>query len=638
MLSIKSIAHDQAAIDSLFGLIKKEKAEKKLALYYSQIAEEYYLNYPDSAIKYCHIGMRYSEKIKDISDLSYYHNFLGVLYKNTASYDSAVFHFEKAIILYYQDDFERGAASAKNNLGQAQKLKGDYDQALDNFYSSLEIFEKYKDTLSIGEVHSNIGSLLLEINEYKAAEEHFIISRNQYKLANAKLQEAWILQDLGNLKLKTGNATAAKEYFTNSSKIWKSFDRIKEYNYCMIRLAEAEAMNGNLEIAVNLLINAENEFHKVNNLQGVSETLMLRGKVEYLRTNYNLAIEFLLKSMIISDFVKSGQLQLNVYYDLYKSYKAIGDYENAIIFQDKFTALKDSLFNENRQKFMIEYQTKLNLANKEYFIKQLEDSAKQQKIINEYISLKSKQKQNGIYALIILISIISFLIYLIFKRYKTTRRLNKELEESLKEREILIREVHHRVKNNLQIISSLLNLQSEKTEGQSVEQILRVSQARIEAMSIIHANLYKSSKLSEISFKEYVENLCLYIASSFNIASRNISFKINISQIVLPIDQLVPCGLIINELVTNCIKHAFDEKNENVIIITCSSLQSDKGEIVKISISDNGKGLPEGFDIKNTKSLGLRLSFGLAGQLQSELLFKNENGLKIEFNFTNQLK
>ncbi len=633
-----AICQNSHAIDSLQKEVSKQKEGKSKSFIYSQIAEEYYFNLPDSALKYCYLGMKISEKDNDISDLSYYHNFLGVLYKNIAVFDSAVYHFQKAIPLYYQDDFERGAASAKNNLGKVQKLQGNYDQALDSYYSSLEIFEKYQDTLNIGELHSNIGALLLEINEFDAAEEHFLISRNQYKLAKAELQEAWILYDLGNLKLKVKDAAGARYYFTNSSKIWKSFDRIKDYNNCMLRLAEAEMLSGNYPRAVSLLTDAEKEFHKINHLQGVSETLMLRGRAEYYLKNYNSAIDYLKQSMGISDFVKTGQLRLNIYHDLSQSYRALGDYKNAFEYQEKYISINDSIFSQNRQKMMIEYQTKLNVANKEYFIHQLEDSATKQKIINENISLKNEQKQNSIYLLILTIGLISIFVYLIFRRYKKTRELNEKLNEALKEREILIREVHHRVKNNLQIISSLLNLQSEKIEGQSVEEILRVSQARIEAMSMIHENLYKSSKLSEISFKEYVENLCSYISSSFSTSSKNINFNININQVNLEIDQLVPCGLIINEIVTNSIKHAFGKNADNIISIECSSEKTDNGELVSITISDNGKGIPEGFDIKKTKSLGLRLSLGLAKQLHSELLFKNENGLKTEFKFINQVK
>lgn len=637
LCNVSAFSQDKHVIDSLRKAASKEKDAKVKSLLYSQIAEEYYFNIPDSALKYCYLGLSISETRNDISDLSYYHNFLGVLYKNIAIYDSAVYHFEKAIPLYYKDDFERGAASAKNNLGKAQKLQGNYDQALVNYYSSLEIFEKYKDTLNIGEVHSNIGALLLEINEFDAAEEHFLISRNQYQLAKADLQEAWILYDLGNLKLKTGNTAEAKTYFTNSSKIWKSFDRIKDYNNCMLRLAEVEILSGNYTQAVEYLINTEKEFYKINHLQGVSETLMLRGRAEYYLKNYNSAIDYLKSSLEISDFVKSGQLRLNIYRDLYKSYKALGDFKNAIEYQDLYINLNDSIFNLNRQKMMIEYQTKLNLTNKEYFIKQLEDKAVQQKIINENISLKSKQKQNGIYLLIFVICLISVFVFLIYRRYKKTNELNEKLNEALKEREILIREVHHRVKNNLQIISSLLNLQSEKTDANSAEEILKVSQARIEAMSMIHENLYKSTKLSEISFKEYVENLCSYISSSFSMESRNIKFTLNIEEVNLSIDQLVPCGLIINELVTNSIKHAFDGNSENIIFINCITEKIDKGEMIKLVIADNGKGLPENFDIKKTKSLGLRLSYGLAKQLKSDMVLTSENGFNAEINFLNLL-
>lgn len=640
LMFVANLVHSQDyhTIDSLKNLIKSEKSEKKLALYYSLIAEQYYFNFPDTAIYYCNKGMRYSEKNKDISDLSYYHNFLGVLYKNIAVYDSAIIHFEKAIPLYYQDEFERGAASAKNNLAQAQKLKGDYDEALDNFYSSLSIFEKYKDTLNIGELHSNIGALLLEIDELNAAEEHFQISRRQYQLANAELQEAWIVQDLGNLKLKQNDPKTAKRYFMEALTIWKKFDRIKEYNNCVLRLAESEMLIGEYTHAASLLEKTIDDFYKVNNLQGVSEAWMLLGKIDRLSGDYSNAIEQLNKSLEVSGIVKSDQLLMNIYNNLYLSYKAIEKPSEALKYHELFVAIKDSLFSTNRQKMIAEYQTKLNLANKEYFIKQLEDSTRQQQVINQYISRQNRQKQISIYGLVAVVVIILLLIYLIFKRYKTTRRLNDELEVALKEREVLIREVHHRVKNNLQIISSLLNLQADKTENESAGELLRISQSRIEAMSMIHENLYKSAKLSEINFNDYVENLCSYIGSSFNISARNIKFITCINKVNLDIDKLVPCGLIINELVTNSIKHAFESNYENEISINCKSEMIDGRENVELIVSDNGKGMPADFDLSRAKSLGLRLTYGLAKQLQANMFIKNEGGFKAIITFKNDAK
>ncbi|PKP17617.1 MAG: hypothetical protein CVU05_15225 [Bacteroidetes bacterium HGW-Bacteroidetes-21] len=620
---------NQSIVDSLLGKLPYAKTEKAKATIYSKVAEQFYINVPDSALKYCYKGMSCSERINDISDMAYFHTFIGVLFKNITLYDSAIYHFNKSIELNKKDDFEKGVAGSLNNLGQVYRLKGEYDKALNSYYSSLEIFEKFKDTLNIGELHSNIGALLVKIQEYDAAEEHFKISRKQYKLAGVKLQEAWILYDLGNLKMKTGKMDSAEVYILESSKVWKKFNNVRGYNNCMLRLGEIKMDKKQYDKAAEIFNKAIREFEEVNNLQGVSEGLMLLGRVQFLQKKYVSAIENLKKSLDISDFVQSNQLQMDVYLDLSKCYKELNQFDLAFGYMEKFLLLKDSVFSQNKSKLIAEYQTKLNLLNKEVEIQQLEDSTQRQALKNDFILKENSQKQKSIYLLIVSILFVLIMLFLLFKRNKTNIKLNKELNVALKEREVLIREVHHRVKNNLQIISSLLNLQSEHVETANPVDMLKVSQSRIEAMSMIHENLYKSSQLSEINFREYVENLCRYIDTSFSLSEKGIHLEHEIDPVHVDLDKMVPCGLIINELITNSVKHAFHDQPDKVIQIKCTALKGN----VRIEISDNGSGLPSGFDIKQSKSLGLRLANGLVKQLNSKLLLENDKGMRAVFEF-----
>lgn len=210
---------------------------------------------------------------------------------------------------------------------------------------------------------------------------------------------------------------------------------------------------------------------------------------------------------------------------------------------------------------------------------------------------------------------------------------NTQLTKSLEEREILIKEIHHRVKNNMQIIASLLNMQSEKSQNDDLKSELKISQSRIEAMAMIHENLYKSEMLSEINTKEYFGDLCNYIQNSFNFDENRINLKKNIENIKIDIDKIVPCGLIVNELITNSIKYAFDDKqNSKIIEFTCKQHKN----LIIITVHDNGKGLPPGFDISNSKTIGLRLATGLANQLQSKLFLENKTGLCAKFQFQNK--
>lgn len=627
----KVYSQDFKHVDSIKTVISTESKPAELCLLYSEIATEYYYNYPDSALHYCYIALDYAKESNSITDLSYLCNFIGVLYKNTTQYDSAINYFNLAVPYYEQNDFERGKASALNNLAQTYKLMGYYELALNNYYESLEIFEKHNDTLYIGELHSNIGAVFLEIDDFNAAEEHFQISRNHYSLANSFFKEAWALYDLGSLALKKGELIQAKEYFKNSRNIWISKNRIKEKNDCSLRIAEIDILLGNCKNIIASVSPLVISYDTLNNMQGIAESNLILGKAYSCQNDFQKAIEHLLLAKNVAEQTQTEKLQLPIYNELYLAYKTTSDYPNALKFLELHQNLKDSIISDSKQKLMAEFQIKFNVANKEYFIKQLEDSTKQQQLINELISKENSRKQTSIYVLIVAMGIIIFFIYNIYKRNKKYSLLNRELNSSLKEREALLREVHHRVKNNLQIISSLLNLQSDKAEiGTSEYQTLKISQSRVDAMSMIHESLYKSEKISNINFSEYVDDLCKYISTSFGLSNNNILLVVDVENNLIDIDKMVPCGLIITELITNSIKHAFSENDSNKTIKIHGHII---GEKYRLAISDNGKGLSKDYEISNSDTLGLRLVRGLVKQIKGTIEIKNDNGMSTIIDF-----
>ncbi|MCD6162850.1 MAG: PAS domain S-box protein [candidate division Zixibacteria bacterium] len=208
----------------------------------------------------------------------------------------------------------------------------------------------------------------------------------------------------------------------------------------------------------------------------------------------------------------------------------------------------------------------------------------------------------------------------------TARKLAEDkVKQSLAEKEILLKEIHHRVKNNLQVISSLLELQSEHVTDNKTLEILKVSQNRIRAMGLIHESLYHSSDLSQINFTGYIENLLENLCNSFGINIEAIKISINVGDIQFSISKAISCGLIINELVTNSLKYAFKDGEEGEIAI---SLYSDDGHYTMI-ISDTGACFPENFDFANTETLGLQLVNLLAKQLKGTIELNREN--KTEF-------
>jgi PAS domain S-box-containing protein len=214
----------------------------------------------------------------------------------------------------------------------------------------------------------------------------------------------------------------------------------------------------------------------------------------------------------------------------------------------------------------------------------------------------------------------------------TERKMTDEkIRKSLKEKEVLLQEIHHRVKNNMQIVSSLLTLQSQNIEDKKYKDIFIDSQNRIQTMALIHEKLYQSKSIAQINFKEYIEGIVSNILESYCIKS-NIKIDINIENIQINIDSAVPCGLIINELVTNSLKYAFPEGRQGKIQI---SLKSNDNNMIQLSISDDGIGISKDMDIRNTKSLGLHLVTALAeGQLQGKIILNREIGTEFQIIFS----
>ncbi len=213
----------------------------------------------------------------------------------------------------------------------------------------------------------------------------------------------------------------------------------------------------------------------------------------------------------------------------------------------------------------------------------------------------------------------------------TDRKAAEEMIKSaLSEKEILLKEIHHRVKNNLQVVASLIDLQSHAAEDDKTRLLFEESQKRIETMSLIHEKLYRSKDLAKLDFKEYVDDLIANVVSLHTHCNEQITLKTDICGGFLDIENAVPCGLIINELVTNALRHAFAGRKTGDVSVRLYSAGSD---MLTLSVSDNGKGFPDGLDFKNTKSLGMQLVISLVAQLGGEIELRRGQGTAFTITF-----
>lgn len=260
---------------------------------------------------------------------------------------------------------------------------------------------------------------------------------------------------------------------------------------------------------------------------------------------------------------------------------------------------------------------------------------------NNELLQKNKQQKRLFVFLFILSILLLISIYGVYRIKKDKKILlsknteiqnkNKEIEKALIEKEILLKEVHHRVKNNLQIISGLLELQNIKVDDQEIKIALEEGKNRIQSVALIHKMMYQSDAISKIKMQEYLEELVAMLKVSYENPQKPIDIIINVEKISIDIAKAVPISLIINEATCNVYKHAFTTETERRLEVVLKQTSSNNELILEIK--DNGRGLPQNYSLENSKTIGFDLIKGLTRQLKGNLVIKNSNGLTIQIQF-----
>lgn len=226
-----------------------------------------------------------------------------------------------------------------------------------------------------------------------------------------------------------------------------------------------------------------------------------------------------------------------------------------------------------------------------------------------------------------------FLFMVILRDITARREAERKIEQSLREKESLLQEIHHRVKNNLQVVSSLLGLQSRQMADEEIRRAFRESQNRVHSMALIHERLYQSKDLSQIDCQEYADQLVGHLFRSYGVSLSRVKLEMDFSGERMPMALAVPMGLILNELLSNSLKHAFPHGREGKVVV---ELRRSEAGMLTLVVADDGVGLPANANLWNARSLGLRLVRILSEQVGAELNIGSENGTRTEVVFQAQ--
>ena len=369
-------------------------------------------------------------------------------------------------------------------------------------------------------------------------------------------------------------------------------------------------------------------------------TLLMSEKYFNATGRFSQAKKYAMEVIRIAHVLGDVQLATNGYFDLSHADSALGNQRSAMAEFKQYIRLMDSLRDGQNSKQISELKVQYETEKKDNDIQVL--NTKQQ--VDQLALRQASITRNFIIAAALLLLI---LLIVFINRYRLKRRTNKRLElqqaeigkqnialrHLVKEKDWLVKEVHHRVKNNLQIVMSLLNSQSAYIDNESALTAIHESQHRVHAMSLIHQKLYNSENLASIDMMLYVQELVSYLTDSFNTGQR-IRFELNIEPLELDVSQVVPVGLILNEAITNSIKYAFPDNRKGTISI---ELSEDSHMRYFLCIADNGIGIPSHFASKRPGSLGMSLMAGLSADLDGTFLIENCDGTVIKISFENDI-
>jgi two-component sensor histidine kinase len=428
------------------------------------------------------------------------------------------------------------------------------------------------------------------------------------------------------------------EEFANCYKSLKQYHKAEQYYIEMMRIFKVTSFNKNFY---------NNKSDMLMDFIYYNQTL---GDFYLLTKQFKKAGFYINKILLLPEGTVRPISLRKILLMKFRIDSASGNYISAINHFEMYKKLNDSLFNITKNQQITEMLVKYETNKKDQSIKLLKSHS-----LSEYAKLqKANLERNITFIGIAMVLIIAGLAYngyrnkqrsnlkLEVKRYEINKQnqalqcLISEKDDLLTEKDLLLREIHHRVKNNLQTTMSLLNMQSSYISNEEALEAIRSSQRRMHTMSLIHQKLYQSSNLTCIDMATYINELVTYLKESFE-GTGNINFKLQTQTINLDVAQAIPLGLIINEAITNAIKYAFPENRRGTITISLNQVKHDNFRLI---ISDDGVGLPESFNISRTNSLGIKLMKGLSDQLQGDFYLRVDHGTcaTVEFEYHDILK
>jgi Signal transduction histidine kinase len=600
-------------LDSLERLLAVEPSELQKLELLSQMTDIAFRQDFKLALRYAKRGVALSEKTGEKNWQPKFYEMQGRMHANLSHLDSAMLFFDKAMAGYTAVGNKKGEATTYFKIAWVHKRKGEAAKAMEADLQALRRLEVLGDQEKIADALGRVSDDLSLQGRHAEALEYAQRAIDICQKNNFQQELPYALVCAGDACIAMGDNAQALTYYN------QALELTRIVNFPLSVVADIINSRGNALKRLGRYAEAIKDYkiclanaQQANYPNGISAATANLGEVHLLMGNHAAALQYLLKTVEMQEQMNNLSNLTENYGHLSTAYERLGDYKLALLYQKKARKMRDSTASIQSDAAMSELRTQYETEKKEATILAQEQQISQQKLV-QWLSF-------GMAALLT-----GFLLFG-YRSYRARTRSNQLLTAKNAENELLLKEIHHRVKNNLEVVSSLLALQSAQIDDQEIKDAMQEGQNRVHSIGIVHQKLYQRHNLAAIEMKDYLLDLSESILDSFG-AENRVSIECAMEQLEVDIDTAVPLGLIINEILTNTLKYAFPAGRKGKVLIRMDKRQDGT---LHLEIGDNGIGKSE---LTQGTGFGSQLVSLLTRQLSGSMREEVKNGTTTIFDF-----
>ncbi len=613
VLFLQVVYCQNSPYDSLEARLAIEKVDTQKLELLKKLVDVAFESDIKKALVYAKKGVELSDKIGDKNWQPRFYEMQGRMHANLLQLDSAMAFFNRAMAGYISIDSKRGQATTAFKIGWVYKKTGEIEKAFKADLKAANLMEMLDDKKGMAAAYERVSDDLTRQGRLKESMVYARKAINICESNNLESELVYALTSAGDVEISGGNNQQALLYFNRSLELARS------QKFSEIAISDLMNNRGNALKRLGRYSEALKDYQtclaiarKTNYPNAIAASMANLGEVNMLMGNYKDALGYQLETVRLQEKDNDLSNIIENYLHVSSIYENLGDYKSSLAYQKKALLMRDSIASIESDAAMSKMLTQFETKKKEATIALQENQISQQR----------KLQWLGAGVVLLLVGLLVFG----FVGYRNRNKTNRLLAAKNAENELLLKEIHHRVKNNLEVVSGLLALQSAQIDDPDTKDAMQESQNRVQSIGIVHQKLYQGTNLGAIEMKDYFLNLSESILDSFG-ADERISIECAMDKLDVDIDTAVPLGLIVNELLTNTLKYAFPKGETGKVQIKLERSVDGK---LHLEVSDNGIGKS---GLVHGTGFGEQLVSLLTQQLSGSMREEVKDGTRIFFDF-----